>query len=270
MLTKVVSLPGKWADLSSTGHPLSAYQALKAGGYVGVILDLETQGWQTDYNNALAAGLGVMLNQGYWGPAWIDPAQAKLRAQYAVQQMRSVQYPLAGTVFLDCESMMALTPTAVLNWMNAWDAEVHANGYTALGKYEGSGVPLTGQQWYSDLALTAHYWKSGSAVPMVAVRGYQVVQTRMTHLFDGVAIDDDEVGPDRLGGQAMAVVAPNAVPAPVITTSTDWQPAVAALKQTVSDQATLIAKQNAALTTATATIATLQRQLTNAGKALQG
>lgn len=256
MQTKVVGLSGKWADLSSTGHPLSAYQALQSGGYVGVILDLQTPGWQTDYNNALTAGLGVMLNQGYYAPAWRDPVRATDRAQYAAQQMRSVQYPLSATIFLDCEAMDPLSTVAALAWMNAWDRELHGLGYTGLGKYVGANCPLTGLQWYQGLPLTAHYYKSASTVPTVAVRGYQVVQTRMTHLFDGVPIDDDEAGTDRLGGRALAVVAANAVPAPVVTTTTDWKPAIDALQK----QVVALQTQNHALVA----------QIQNAGKALQG
>lgn len=256
MQTTLVPAKGRWADFSTTGHPIGWYQALKAAGYQGVILDLMTQGWPTDYHFALEAGLDVMFLQGYYAPYWSVPTAAKQRAQYAITQLRSVSSPTGVTLFLDCEDMGAVSASAAIDWFNGWDKELATTGYRSLGKYEGAGCPLTGAQWYQDLPRTAHYWRSASTVPTVAVRGYQLVQTRLQALVDGVAIDENTASPDIKGNSAMAIHNPNALPAPTITTSTDWKPVVDALTKRVSD----LESQNKALIA----------QVTAAGKALQG
>lgn len=226
MQTVLVPARGAWCDLSSTGHPLSFYAALRTAGYAGVFLDLMTPGCPADYNNALAAGLGVMLLQGYDGHDWAIPTQARQRADYAVQQMDTMHYLPGATTWLDCEAMGSLNAGQALAWLTRWDATVHGTGYTSLGKYEGPDCPLTGPQWYDALPLTSHYWRSKAIVPTIPTRGYQIVQTGVQRLFDGVAIDTDEAGADRLGETAMAVqaahgVAASSAPSPLATLTTD-------------------------------------------------
>lgn len=234
MQTVLVPAQGLWCDLSSTGHPLSFYQALRRAGYEGCVLDLMTAGVALDYNNALAAGLGVMVFQGYDGHDWSLPAQARIRADYAVQQMDTLQYLPGATTWLDCEAMAPVNAARALLWLTGWDTEVHSNGYTSLGKYEGPNCPLTGAQWYDGLPLTRHYWRSKSAVPAVATRGYQIVQTGVQRLFDGVAIDTDDAGADRLGDRAMAVRAATVIAAPAVPNPTTvLATELTALKQTL-------------------------------------
>lgn len=254
-MIEALARPGRWLDLSSTGHPLTWYQAVHAAGYQGVILDLETPQWANDYHNALEAGLGVLLNQGYWAPYWQDLSQATLRGAYAASQAKSVGYPTTSPIFLDCEAMGALDAPETLAWINAWNSAVIAGGYDQCGVYVGANVPLDGTQWYG-IPKTSHYWKSASAVPLVAVRGYQIVQTAVGQMFQGVAVDYDTVGVDALHGEPLAAVSVVTLPAPTISTSTDWKPAVDALTARV----TTLESQNAAL----------QAQIQQAGKALQG
>lgn len=255
MKTTLVPAKGRWADFSSTGHPLSWYQALKAAGFAGVVIDIMTPGWPPDYNFALEAGLDVMFVQGYYAPYWNVPSEAKTRAQYVITQVRSVKADPGVTLFLDAESMGSISATAAIAWMNAWDAELWASGYRSLGKYEGWNCPLTGVQWYSALTLTSHYWRSKSVVPTIPTRGYQLVQTGIQHLFDGVAIDEDTAWADQKGDYAMAIHNPNFLPPPSVTTTTDWKPAVDALKKQVAD----LQSQNQALSA----------KVQAAGKALQ-
>jgi hypothetical protein len=166
-----------------------------------------TPGCPVDYQYALSAGLAVMLFQGYDGQDWSIPSQSRIRADYAVQQMDTMHYPPRASTWLDCEGMGSVSAGSALAWLTNWDAAVHTTGYTSLGKYEGSDCPLTGAQWYDGLPLTSHYWRSKAVVPTVPTRGYQIVQTGIQRLFDGVAIDTDEAGADRLGESAMAVQA---------------------------------------------------------------
>lgn len=246
--------PGKWLDLSTTGHPVTWYQTVKTE-YVGVILDCMSQGWTADYWNALTAGLQVMLFQGYEPGMWADSAQAGIRAQLAAQQAKIVNYQ--GTLLLDCEDM-PVNAQAALDWINQWNDILHGAGYTSLGVYEGAGCPLNGAEWYDGLALTTHYWKSASTVPFVAVRGYQIVQTAVDQMFAGVIVDDDTVQADALHDLPNAAVAPRNAVSPV-----DWQPQISALQKQIAD----LQAQHAQLTTQ---VTALQTRLTNAGTALGG
>lgn len=255
MTTLAQARPGRWLDLSSTGHSLAWYQAVRQAGYVGVVIDLETPNWQPDYRNALQVGLGVQLNQGYWAPAWLDIAQATQRGAYAAAQAKAVGYPTACPIFLDCEDMGALDATEAMAWINAWNDAVAQGGYNQLGVYVGANCPLTAQEWYSGLLKTTHYWKSASTVPLVAVRGFQMIQTLTGQTFAGVPVDYDTVGVDALHGEPLAAVSSVILPAPTVTTHTDWKPYVDALQSRV----TTLEQQHAAIAT----------QLSNAAKALQ-
>lgn len=243
MQTTLVAATGRWADFRSTGQSLAWYRALKAAGFSGVVLDIMTSGWQSDYNAALEAGLDIMFVQGYYAPYWSVPSEAQARAAYVVTQARTVQANPGVTLWLDAEAMGSLSATAAIAWMNGWDAELWASGFHSLGKYEGADCPLSGAQWYSALTLTSHYWRSKSIVPTIPTRGYQMVQTGLQSLFDGVAIDEDTAGADQKGDLATAIHNPNFVPPPTVSTTTTWQPAVAALTKQVAD----LQSQNQAL-----------------------
>ena len=251
MNTILVPAQGRWCDTSITGNPPTWYRALRAAGYQGITLDLASQGWQTDYTYALEAGLAVMLNQGYVANQWADPTQAKTTADYAIQQVESVQYNPGATLFLDCEAMDGITADQALAWLNTWDMNLHATGYTRLGKYEGPNCPLSGAQWYG-LPLTVSYYKAKSLVPPIPHRGYQLIQTGVQRLFRGVYIDEDEAGPDKLGQHAMAVLkAPSVPPTPPkpsgVVAGPNWEPMMATLQQTVTALPQQVADLHAAL-----------------------
>jgi hypothetical protein len=229
-------------DLGSTGHPLSWYQAVRAAGYVGILLDCMTPGWDRDYAAALEAGLAVGVFQGYYVPDWATgPAGAAQRARDAVAQVEAVGYPKGALIWLDSESWGAVPTAACIAWINAWSQTIRQAGYVD-GLYVGAGTPLTADELYQAL-LTEHYWKSCSQVPPVPQRGYQILQTCGV-VVAGVHVDVDWVQADALGGQPLFVVpaaAPATAPDPVAALSQE----VAALKAALTAlQATAVTRQD--------------------------
>ncbi|HTD35752.1 MAG TPA: hypothetical protein VK665_19035, partial [Candidatus Elarobacter sp.] len=95
----------------------------------------------------------------------------------------------------------------VIAYANAWFDAVAAHGYVP-GVYIGDRAGLSGQQLFEALKFQ-HYWKSGSDVPDVAKRGYQMVQTIPGNpsSIGGVSIDTNVTQTDRLGGNARWLIA---------------------------------------------------------------
>lgn len=77
-----------------------------------------------------------------------------------------------------CDVEWAAVPAggaaAVMAYINAWALAVVNAGFEC-GCYVGPNAGLTCDQWYSLPKVTC-YWKSGSAVPWVSNRGFQVIQ----------------------------------------------------------------------------------------------
>ena len=200
------SLLGSLVDLGSTGHDRAVYQAVKAAGHSGVILDLQTGGWTADAAAATQAGLGFAVFQGYYAPDWADPAKAQARARYAVDQAAEVGYPKGAHVFLDWEQV-ALSIPAALSWINTWAAVVVQAGYAA-GLYVGVPQPLSGEDLYGLIPNVHLYWRSLSASTVdVAARGYAIRQSAGPTIA-GVAFDADHSGHDALGGHLIGAIAP--------------------------------------------------------------
>jgi hypothetical protein len=101
---------------------------------------------------------------------------------------------------------------------------VKAAGYLP-GLYVGANCRLTGEQLYHDLKISC-YWKSGSNVPSIPVRGYCMVQTiRKNDAVNGIGIDRDEIMKDAKGqtplwarDDAHAAVSPGQAAAPTPAT----------------------------------------------------
>lgn len=253
------TLAGPWVDFKSSGHPLSFYQAVKTAGRVGIILDLQTLGWQTDYPLARQAELGLMLFQGYWSPAFAVPAMAQQRGAYAVQQAKAVAYPAGAVIWLDWEAVPSeVTEAQGIAWINAWSLAVKNGGY-APGLYVGANQPLSALALYQQLIYISHYWRSCSAsTVMVATRGYQMTQTACGQTLDGVPVDFDTAGTDALGGQPICALPADPV---TVTTTTDWKPYVDALQAQV-------AAQHEQIASLTSRVAAAEARLQNAAKAL--
>lgn len=261
MNLKAVTLnAGKAVDFRNPGRSLAWYQGIKAQGYDGVLIDLMSTGWQSDFAVALQAGLGVALFQGYYQPAWADPPAAAQRAQYAVQQAETVQYPARGPLYLDLENVDNADEAAMIAWVNTWSKTVSAPGFTP-GLYVGANQPISGTNLYQALIYTSHYWKSASTVPDVAHRGYQIVQTAEGQTLDGQAVDDDTFAPDALGDSALWVVDTESLSSPSsppVSTSTG-------ILETLVNQVNALQNSHKTLET---TVTALQEKMATAGKAL--
>jgi hypothetical protein len=189
------------------GNSLSWYVDLLRSGVGGVEIDCESPGAQADIHHALQAGLYVLLYQGYYQPAWAVPAEAMRRATQMVQAAKLAGFPAAGpnrpTLALDLESCGNVGATAIFTWVSNWGRVIQDAGYSA-GLYVGSRQPLSGKQLYAEPTID-HYWEGASKVPMVATRGYEIIQHQWNQTFQGAAVDYDIVQADKLGGLPVGV-----------------------------------------------------------------
>lgn len=155
----------------------------------------------------LSAGLALMPVQHVPEAGW-EPSAA-LGSRYggaAVGDAQGVGFPAGVNLWCDLEG---IAPGAgagdVIAYCNAWYAAVLQAGYIP-GLYVGACCLLTGAQLYQ--LPFKHYWKSESDVPMVATRGYQMVQTPDGAEVNQISIDQDMAQADNLGGQVLWL-APN-------------------------------------------------------------
>jgi hypothetical protein len=96
---------------------------------------------------------------------------------------------------------LALMPVQIA-YCNAWFAELESAGFVP-GVYVGAKAILTGNELFWRLT-TKHYWKSGSRVPDIPHRGYQLVQSIIRNdKIDGVAIDRNLTKSDNFGGSVL-------------------------------------------------------------------
>jgi len=160
---------------------------------------------RTEAQEILDAGLALMPVQHVSAPDWV-PTQA-LGDKYgraAAANARTVGFPDAVTVWLDLEGIRKGTPSAeVIAYCNAWFSAVGGAGYDT-GVYVGANCRLTGDELFWRLKTT-HYWRSGSHVPEIPHRGYQLIQriTPDPDLVNGIEIDRDLCEVDDLGGAAV-------------------------------------------------------------------
>ncbi|MFJ3368098.1 DUF1906 domain-containing protein [Pseudomonas sp. NPDC086251] len=174
------------------------YLSLGAGQAPG---DLSTQ----EANNILSTGLALMPVQHVRASGWQpNTALGQEDGSHAVMNTQAIGFPAKVNVWCDLEGVSgAATVDDVANYCNAWYSAVSSAGYLP-GLYVGSEAGLTSQQLY-DLSFQ-HYWQSCSTVPVVAVRGYQMVQTFVADPVNGIGIDDDLTQTDSEGGQAQWLI----------------------------------------------------------------
>lgn len=150
----------------------------------------------------LAAGLGLMavqhVRQVGWEP---NAALGQGDGTHAAGNAAAIGFPPGVNIWCDLEGVAGDAAAAdVIGYCNAWFAAVAARGYVP-GLYVGANCILDGQQLY-DLAFQ-HYWKSISDVPVLPARGYQLTQTMVPGLVNGIGIDKDVAKTDGEGGQAL-------------------------------------------------------------------
>jgi hypothetical protein len=155
--------------------------------------------------NILAAGLGLTAVQHVRRPGWSPSAGlGQADGSHAAINAGAVGFPPGVNIWCDLEGVsISSLASDVIAHSNAWFAAVSAAGYVP-GLYVGANVVLSGQQLY-DLAFE-HYWQSASEVPTLPARGYQMVQTLVPGLVNGIGIDKDVTQTDSAGGQAIWLI----------------------------------------------------------------
>ena len=155
-------------------------------------------------NVILGTGLALMPVQHVAPENW-SPSQAlgTRNGTNAAKHAQQIGFPEGVNVWLDLEGAKTSTPhETMIAYCNAWFAEVESAGFVP-GVYVGAGAILTGNELFWRLR-TKHYWKSGSRVPDIPHRGYQLIQTIIrSDKIDGVAIDRNLTKNDDFGGTAL-------------------------------------------------------------------
>jgi hypothetical protein len=147
----------------------------------------------------LNAGLALIPVQHVNAYGWIPTATlGTTHGTHAASNAKSIGLPAGINIWCDLEGVAAGTSAQdVIAYCQAWYAGVFAAGYIP-GLYVGPQCVLTGAQLYSNLSFQ-HYWKSASNVPVVANRGYQLIQGLSPNV-NGTGIDSDLTQNDNKGG----------------------------------------------------------------------
>jgi len=153
----------------------------------------------------LDAGLALMAVQHVDAAGWTPSTSlGQAHGEAAAANALEVGLPIGVNVWLDLEGVAeGCSANDVIDYCQAWYSEVVGAGFSP-GLYVGASAGLNGTQLYEDLSF-AHYWQSMSDVPVVATRGYQMVQSDSCTV-SGIAIDPDNTQNDNLGGQVMWIV----------------------------------------------------------------
>ncbi|HEY1612243.1 MAG TPA: DUF1906 domain-containing protein [Rhizomicrobium sp.] len=148
----------------------------------------------------LNAGLALMAVQHVAKAYWIPTADlGRTNGTNAVRNAQEVGLPAGVNIWLDLEGVRGDTPRQdVIDYCNAWFAAVSAAGY-ATGLYVGDSIVLSPDDLYWNLR-TQHYWKSGSNVPDIPIRGYQMLQRIPPGADDDTNVDTDVTQNDAFGG----------------------------------------------------------------------
>ena len=218
-----MTLPGKVVSAPPGLHGFDANTALngnhcraaKQAGFSFCIRyvsrqDVEPRGDLTnaEANVILNAGLALMAVQ-HVAPAGWSPSRdlGARNGQNAARHVRAIGFPDGVNVWLDLEGVKnSATHPSVIEYCNAWFAAVESAGFVS-GIYVGARAILTGDELFWRLT-TKHYWKSGSRVPDIPHRGYQLIQKIIRHdTVGGVEIDRDLTQNDNFG-QAVLWLSP--------------------------------------------------------------
>ena len=152
----------------------------------------------------VSSGLGLMPVQHVAKPGWTpSAASGQANGQNAAAHAASATLPPGINLWVDLEGINHTTPAEdVIAYCNAWCAEVVQAGFVP-GVYVGADAILSGDQLYWRLQLK-HYWKSGSRVPDIPHRGYQLVQRIVAGDSPfGIDIDRNLATTDSFGDAAL-------------------------------------------------------------------
>jgi hypothetical protein len=155
---------------------------------------------EAEARTILRAELALMPVQHVARPGW-SPTKS-LGAAYgrnAAAHVLEIGFPPGVNVWLDLEGIKSSSSHAtVIDYCNAWIAEVESAGFVP-GVYISARAILTGEEIFWRLRAK-HFWKSGSRVPEIPHRGYQLIQKIIRHdKIDGVEIDRNLTVNDNFG-----------------------------------------------------------------------
>jgi len=161
----------------------------------------------SEANAILSAGLALMAVQHVARSGWLPTAAlGTTNGTNAAKNAVSVGFPTGVNLWLDLEGVSGTAGAQqVIEYCNAWFTEVDNAGFVS-GLYVGPQAVLNGHDLFFRLK-TKHYWKSGSRVPNVENRGYQMIQS-LPHDVAGVNIDSDVTKNDNFGDAVIWLAPP--------------------------------------------------------------
>lgn len=174
--------------------------------YVGFVL----KPWKGDItlderDRILEAGMGLMVVQHVRNALWTPSEGLGIAdGDAAVRHALAAGYLPGATLWNDLEGIEKGAVDPTISYANAKHERVASAGFEP-GEYIGDRCPLSSEALYHEL-LSSLYWKSGSSVPDVAIRGYCMKQTIPGPTYAGIASDRNEHTGDRLGGCAHWIV----------------------------------------------------------------
>jgi hypothetical protein len=163
---------------------------------------------ESEARTILNAGLALMPVQHVARPGW-SPTKS-LGSTYgrnAAAHVLAIGFPAGVNVWLDLEGVKrSSSHAAVIEYCNAWIAEIELAGFVP-GVYIGARAILTGDEIFWRLRAR-HFWRSGSRVPDVPHRGYQLIQKIIKNdKIDGVEIDRNLTVNDNFGQSVLWLAA---------------------------------------------------------------
>jgi hypothetical protein len=146
------------------------------------------------------AGLALMPVQQVARAGWSPTKDlGRTYGRNAAVHVREIGFQPGVNVWLDLEGAKSSSShAAVIEYCNAWIAEVDSAGFVP-GVYIGARVILNGEEIFWRLRAK-HFWRSGSRVPDIPHRGYQLIQKIIRHdKIDGIEIDRNLTVNDNFG-----------------------------------------------------------------------
>lgn len=201
---------------------LEAAQRLRASGFSFCIRYISRGSGQEigdlsriEAAQILEAGLALMAVQHVAPSGWVPTAElGTVTGRNAAGNADEIGLLPGMSLWVDLEEILNSTPAEdVIAYCNAWADAVTTAGYVP-GVYVGANCILSGDDLFWRLKVK-HYWKSGSLVPEIPLRGYQMVQRIVAgDVVAGIEIDRNLTMTDQLGGSVLWL-APGPADAPI-------------------------------------------------------
>ncbi len=190
----------------------SQINCLSAAGYSFDVIDVIGDAWQGEYNAAAAAGMTIVMFQGFDATTWATPAQGTTRGGIIAAKATLARYPKGAQIFLNLEqntpqAAPGVTVAKMLAWINNWTRAVRSAGYVP-GIYVGVPQLLTAGQ--INTIAGAVFWRSASSSAPQAGRGFVVRQPSVSRPACGIVngIDTDVAGIDTRGARLIGAAFP--------------------------------------------------------------